>query len=103
MVTPAFAAAIEGGMMLAPDSAASRTAASAPAATSGSRAARQALSLPMVPASSRGSTVSIIPSPADRGETSLSVQRLTPTTVSSPVSTTRSSPCSACTSMPSAW
>ena len=89
VVTPAFAAAMEAGMMLRFSRAAAFSSSSAVSAAPWSRAARHAFSLAMTSASSLGSTVSIELSPADSGEGSVSVQRLTPTTVMSPVSMRR--------------
>jgi hypothetical protein len=76
-------------MTLRPSRAAAFRSANAASTAPASRAARQALMRSTTSASRRGSTVSIELSPADNGDASVSVQRLTPTTVMSPVSTER--------------
>ena len=84
VVTPALAQAIEAGMMLRFDCAARRNSASAASTALASRAARHSRSLAICSASTSGDTVRIEPSPAASGDGSVSVKRLTPTTICSP-------------------
>ena len=66
-VTPAFAAAIEGGMMLAPDAAAARSSPSASATASLLRCDRQAFSLAIWRLSAPWSCAMMEPSPPESG------------------------------------
>ena len=84
VVTPAFAAAIEGGITLRPSFAAARNSFSAAATALASRAARQAFSRSICSASTSCGTVRIEPSPVDSGDASVSMNLLTPTTICSP-------------------
>jgi hypothetical protein len=89
VVTPALAATIEGSMTLRPSRAAALQVGQGGLDRAGVAGRAPGLDALDHSASRRGSTVSIELSPAESGEASVSVQRLTPTTVMSPVSTER--------------
>ena len=83
VVTPAFAASIEGGMMFAP-LLRRRAVLSAAATRASSRCARHALSRATCSASASGEGTMIEVSPAVSGDGSVLVKPLTPTTICSP-------------------
>ena len=89
VVTPALAQATDGSMTLPPSRAARSSAASAFFTALASRCARQAASRPTCSCSIAGSTDTMEPSPVESGDASVSVQRLTPTTICSPDSIRR--------------
>ena len=89
VVTPALAQAIDGSMTLRPSRAALSSSASAFFTALASRPARQAARRSTCSCSMAGSTASMEPSPVESGEASVSVQRLTPTTICSPDSMRR--------------
>ena len=88
VVPPALASAIDGSMMLPSPAAASCRAASAASTAAWSREPRQARTSAINSVSTAGSTVRMLPG-VSRGDGSVSVKRLTPTTVCSPASMRR--------------